>query len=309
MADPHPASGALPPDLYKTLASLLPELSPIALAFSGGLDSRFLAHVARLLAADGSGPKIHLFHATGPHVPATESADARAWAEANDFGFTAVPADPLVLPEVRAGSRERCYYCKRLLFTRLAEAAQEHFQKHFSGRATLCDGGNASDLLLFRPGLKALKELGVRSPLAEAGLDKTAIRAIAAASGLDNPNQQARPCMLTRFAYGLAPSHEALIAAADAEQAIAATLRPLFPSGLPDFRLRLVGTLDNPGRALPYTSELHLSTRPGAPGASYGPDAATSRRLQEAVAAQGFAEPLIVVLDAVSGHYDRLDEK
>jgi len=296
MADPSPASSALP----KPLASLLPGLSPIALAFSGGLDSRFLAHAARLLDADGLGPKIHLFHVTGPHVPVTESADAKTWAEANGFGFTAVPADPLHLPEVRAGARERCYYCKRLLFTRLADAAREHF----SDRATLCDGSNASDRLLFRPGLKALKELGVRSPLAEAGLDKTAIRAIAAASSLDDPNQQARPCMLTRFAYDLAPSHEALAAVAEAEQRIAALLRPLFPLGLPDFRLRLVGTLDtpldNPRRALPYTTELHLSTQP---------DAATAHRLQDAVAQQGFSVPLIVVLDTVSGHYDRLDGK
>jgi len=279
--------------LPKPLVSLLSKISPIALAFSGGLDSRFLAHAARLLAAD-----IHLFHATGPHVSAAESVQAKTWAEANGFGFTAVSADPLQLPEVRAGIKERCYYCKRLLFTRLVDAAREHF----SGQATLCDGSNASDRLLFRPGLKALKELGVRSPLAEASLDKTAIRTIAAASGLDDPNQQARPCMLTRFAYDLAPSHAALIAAAEAEQGIAALLRPIFPHGLPDFRLRLVGipnNLDNPEHALPYTTELHLSVRP---------DAATSRELQNIVAAQGFFVPLIVTLDSVSGHYDRLGE-
>ena len=300
--------------LPKPLASLLRELSPIALAFSGGLDSRFLAHAARLSATD-----IHLFHATGPHVPAAESAQAKTWAEARGFGFTAVPADPLELSEVRAGIRERCYFCKRLLFTRLGAAAHEHF----SGRATLCDGSNASDRLLFRPGLRALKELEARSPLADADLDKTAIRAIAAASGLDDPNQQARPCMLTRFAYDLAPSHEALAAVAEAEQRIAALLRPLFPLGLPDFRLRMVGTLDTtdnpgPGPALPYRTELHLSVRPDAPGASYGagasgalyePDAETRRKLQEIVSGQGFAAPLIVILDAVSGHYDRLDGK
>ena len=292
VAAPHFASHALP----RALTSLLPGLSPIALAFSGGLDSRFLAHTARLLAADGAGPEIHLFHAAGPHVPATESADAQAWAEANGFAFTAVPADPLSLPDVRANTRERCYHCKRLLFSRLADAAREHF----SCRATLCDGSNASDFLLFRPGFKALRELGVRSPLAEAALDKAAIRAFAAATGLDDPEQQARPCMLTRFAYGLAPSHEALAAAAEAERNIAGLLRSLFPASIPDFRLRLVGALESLKRTLPYTTELHLSMRP---------DEATARRLEEAVAEQGFVPPTIVVLDTVSGHYDRQDEK
>ena len=282
--------------LPEALTALLPKLSPIALAFSGGLDSRFLAHAARLTAADGPGPDIHLFHAAGPHMPAAESADAQTWAAANGFGFTIVPSDPLSLPEVRANTRERCYHCKHLLFTRLAHAAQ----KHFSGRATLCDGSNASDLLLFRPGIKALRELGVRSPLAEAGLDKATIRAVAAATGLDNPDQQARPCMLTRFAYDLAPSHEALIAAAEAERKVSLLLASLSQRPLPDFRLRLVSPLDTPGNTLPYTTELHLSTRP---------DDATALELVRAVAEQGFAPPLIVVLDSVSGHYDHLDGK
>jgi uncharacterized protein len=288
MAVPHFAPSALP----KALASLLARLSPIALAFSGGLDSRFLAHAVRLAAADGSGAEVHLFHATGPHVPVAESADARAWAVANGFGFTVVPVDPLSLPEVRANAKDRCYHCKRLLFARLGEAASEHFPD----RATLCDGSNASDLLLFRPGLKAIEELGVRSPLAEAALDKASIRAIAAATKLDNPEQSARPCMLTRFAYGLAPSYEALVAAAEAERSIAILLRSLFPPPIPDFRLRMVGTSDTPGSILPYTTELHLAARP---------DEANACRLKEAVAEQGFALPLIVVLDAVSGHFDR----
>ena len=289
----------LPHALPKPLAALLPELFPIALAFSGGLDSRFLAHAARLFtAANGREAQIHLFHAAGPHVSATESAQAAAWAEANGLGFTAVSADPLSLPEVLANTRERCYHCKRLLFSHLAAAAQEHF----SGQATLCDGSNASDQLLFRPGRKALQELGVRSPLAEAGLDKAAIHAAAAATGMDDPSQQARPCMLTRFAYDLAPSHAALAAAAAAEQSIAAILRPLFPAGVPDFRLRLVGALDTPGDTgtLPYITELHLTAQP---------DAACAHKLTMAVAGQGFLVPRIVVLGAVSGHYDRLDKQ
>lgn len=280
-------------DAVRALGAVLTELFPMALAFSGGLDSRFLAHAARLLSSGQGEPKIHLFHAVGPHISGAESAAARAWAETGGFGFTAVPINPLLLPEVRANTRERCYHCKRLLFTALALAAGGTFR---GGRGTLCDGSNASDAALFRPGLKALRELGVRSPLAEAGLDKESIRAAAAASGMDAPDQRARPCMLTRFAYGLEADAAALAAVDRAERNIAALLHSAFPPPGPEFRLRLVGPLKTAGGALPYRTELHLSARP---------DKATARELQRAVAGQGFAAPRLVLSDAVSGHYDR----
>lgn len=292
MSDLFVRAAAIP----KALADLLRELSPIALAFSGGLDSRFLAHAARLQALVHAKPEMHLFHSIGPHMPAAESAAARAWAEANGLGFTVVPIDPLHLPEVRANGRDRCYHCKRLIFSRLAEAAR----KHFSDRSTLCDGSNASDRLLYRPGIKALRELGVRSPLAEIEMDKSAIRTVAAVTGMEDPGQRARPCMLTRFAYNLSPSPEALAAVDKAEQTIASLLAAAFGALIPDFRLRLVGPSEALGNGLPYMPELHLSARP---------DGKTARKLEEAVIGHGFVKPVLVVLDTVSGHYDRSGEE
>mgnify|MGYP000387916843 CR=1 FL=1 len=97
----------------------------------------------------------------------------------------------------------------------------------------LCDGSNADDLRAFRPGLRALAEAGVRSPLAEAGLSKETIRALAASTGLDRPEQRARPCLLTRMAYGMRPDAAILARLATAE----AELAEIGPLG--DFRLRL----------------------------------------------------------------------
>ena len=280
---------ALPPEL----TGLLRELSPVALAFSGGLDSRFLAHVLGMLARSGEIPPGGLFHASGPHVPARESGAAGAWAGARGLPFTAVRLDPLELSEVRGNTKERCYHCKRLIFTRLREAAAESAGNR---RFTLCDGSNASDALVFRPGLRALKELGVRSPLAEAGLGKDDIRRLAALTGMDDPGQQARPCLLTRFAYGLSPTHAALSALERTEWDIATILSGADGSPGPDFRLRLIAAGAGGDGTLPYACELQVAARP---------DAAAAKSLEEAVVRQGFAKPSLVILDAVSGYYDR----
>lgn len=276
--------------LPEALNTLLRDLSPFALAFSGGLDSRFLAHAVCLAPADQDRPRIRLLHAEGPHVPASESAAARASAFAMGLAFTAVAVDPLILPEVRANGEDRCYHCKRLLFTALGKESARH------GCATLCDGSNASDLTQYRPGLRALRELGVRSPLAECGLDKSGIHRLAAATGMDDPGQRARPCLLTRFAYGLPPSYEALKALELAEGDMAALLALALPDTEIDFRLRLVSQA-NAGRGRqPYRAELHLSRQP---------DALTVQKLAKCAKARGFPLSDMLVLGAVSGHYDR----
>ncbi len=200
------------------LLQLLRGMGPLCVALSGGLDSRFLTHAALLAGCDVSAA-----HAAGPHVPAAESAWARRWAAARGVPVITVAVDPLDIPEVRANGRERCYFCKRALMAALRAAA---------GERALCDGTNADDLGQWRPGLRALREAGVRSPLAEAGLSKADLRRLGAGSGLERPDQIARPCLLTRWAYGLAPDEATLRRLAAAEQA-------LQELGLEDFRLRL----------------------------------------------------------------------
>ena len=99
--------------------ALLPVLRhwPLAVAFSGGLDSRFLCFALRRAGCD-----VLALHATGPHVPQAESEAARRWARAQGLPLLEVRHDPLSLPEVAVNSRERCYACKRVLMRRLREA-------------------------------------------------------------------------------------------------------------------------------------------------------------------------------------------
>lgn len=208
------------------LARVLGGLPRIAVAYSGGLDSRFLCHAALLCGCD-----VLAVHVFGPHIPPQESAGATAWAQQRGLSLRTARFDPLTLPEVENNSPQRCYGCKKglvnLLRGELAAIAEQG-----PGRV-LCDGTNADDLQTYRPGLRALEESRVRSPLAEAGLAKAAIREAARATDLDRPDQRARPCLLTRMAYGMRPDAATLkrLAAAEDELAEAGTLG--------DFRLRL----------------------------------------------------------------------
>ena len=215
------AGGMQPEDLPKELTRILRDLPPLVVALSGGIDSRFLCHAAQLCGCD-----VLAVHARGPHIPAGESAGALSWAQRRGLPLLAVDFNPLPLPEVANNSQERCYACKTGLLAAIGAALAQAGQQ---GR-TLCDGSNADDLNAFRPGLRALKEAGVVSPLARAGMSKAAIRAAARATGLDDPEQRARPCLLTRLAYGLEPQREALVRLAAAEDALAALTLADLPS-------------------------------------------------------------------------------
>ena len=285
-------------ELLERLTERLHGCSPMALAFSGGLDSRFLAQMAYRLAPEGV--RVRLFHIRGPHVQWAESADALTWAGARGFRLTLVSLNPLAIPEVRANDKLRCYHCKRFLFTTLREACLGH--PAFAGQTpVLCDGTNLSDWNDYRPGRRALEELEVRSPLAEAGFSKDDIRRLAVRIGLDRPDQHARPCLLTRFAYGLSPTLAALTALETAENVVDGLLAA-HADPVPEFRLRFVAgpeTSGNDGASAPlraYRTELHIGAKL--------PDA-LNRRLLDAVTKQGLSAPRLRVLERVSGHYDR----
>lgn len=269
-------ASALPEALARTLIGLAPD-GRFALAFSGGLDSRFLAHAARLL-----GLRPLLLHAAGPHVPPEETAQAAAWAGRNGLAFRKAAFDPLGIPDVASGDRKRCYACKRgLMATLLAETD-----------LPLCDGTNASDSLGYRPGIQALRELGVRSPLAGSGLTKADVRRLARQNGLDQPDQKARPCLLTRLPYGTSPTFAILSALASGEDAV---LRVLEAQGMAeaDFRLRLTS---------PARLELHLLE---ADAAALAPDDA--QRLLRAAhrAAPDLPFPVLLPQASLSGFFDR----
>lgn len=249
--------------------ALLPALRgwPLAVAFSGGLDSRFLCFALRRAGCD-----VLALHAAGPHVPQAESVAARRWARTQGLPLLEVRHDPLSLPEVAANSRERCHACKRALMRRLREALAVA-----GGCRILCDGSNADDLIAFRPGQRAVREAGVLSPLALAGLNKQDLRRLGAAWGLDDPQQAARPCLLTRLAYGMHPEPALLARLAAAEADLAAL------PGLGDFRLRLTPA-----------PLLQAATLP----------AALLPRLRQVLEAHGFGGAGMVE-GAVSGFFDR----
>jgi pyridinium-3,5-biscarboxylic acid mononucleotide sulfurtransferase len=177
----------------KSLAALEAQIIPYpraALLFSGGLDSSLLlAAVAPVL---GSGLTAITF--TGPHTAPGEL--AAAWVLARRLGVRHLVRgfDPLSLPEFRDNRRERCYVCKKAIIAKAWEIAAA------LGAPVLWDGTNRDDLAEFRPGLKALQEAKVASPLLAAGLGKADIRALSRALGLDaaRPSQS---CLATRFPY------------------------------------------------------------------------------------------------------------
>ncbi len=220
--------------LLEALQARLRELAPALLAVSGGLDSRLLAFLARTWGLDIEGV---LFQ--GPHLPITDTAQATLWLDRLGMPFTTLDTEVMDLPGVGDNSRERCYFCKQEMFSQAKELA---------GGRTLVDGTNADDATSYRPGIKALKELGVRSPYAELGISKDQIRDLAAAVGLDSPAQPSRACLLTRFDYGLAPDEDILERLALAEDQLAAL-------GFEYFRLR-VPCPDT------YTLQIEIRERP-----------------------------------------------
>lgn len=158
---------------------------PVSIAFSGGLDSRFLAY-----ACDYLGFPVKLYHISGPHLSRQETIEAQKWANERNFPLEILSLSPLAHPEVQQNSKTRCYHCKKCLFSFLLTKTNK-----------VCDGTNHSDLGSYRPGIQALQELKILSPLAKAGLSKREIRLLGEQIGLDNVQQPSRPCLLTRFPY------------------------------------------------------------------------------------------------------------
>jgi uncharacterized protein len=272
--NPAATTAALLPD---RLREILHGLPVCAVALSGGLDSRFLCHAALLC-----GCRVLAVHAAGPHVPAQESAAAQAWAQQRGLPLLPVRYNPLPLPEVAANSRQRCYDCKRGLIAVVrivlplapAATALAPVPSGPSARAAplpLCDGTNADDMTAFRPGLRALKEGGVRSPLAEAGLAKDHIRLLARQTGLDQPDQRARPCLLTRLAYGLTPTEDLLRRLAAAETALAALTTPQAGSSAAVAMKKNSHTAEEPPRGLPPARHARTPAAGPAPARSPAP--------------------------------------
>ena len=193
-----------------------------ALAFSGGVDSAYLLWAGRHWGCD-----LTAYYVRTAFQPEFEYEDARRLAEEVGVPLRVVEADILSVPLAAANGPDRCYHCKRALFALLWEAARR------DGHTLLLDGTNASDDAGDRPGLRALRELEVRSPLRECGLTKAEIRAQSKKAGLFTWNKPAYACLATRIPTGTA------ITAGDLERVEAAE-GALFDLGFTDFRVRLL---------------------------------------------------------------------
>lgn len=195
----------------------------IAVAFSGGVDSAWLLHEAVRY-----GGRTAAYFVRTPFQPDFELEDARDTARRLGARLAVIDFDILTVPAVAANPPDRCYYCKTALFTRLVTAASA------DGFPLTADGSNASDDAEDRPGMRALRELGVCSPLRVCGVTKAEVRRRAKEAGLPVWNKPSYACLATRIPAGTAITAADLERAARGEAAFAA-------AGLSDFRLRLRG--------------------------------------------------------------------
>ena len=204
-----------------TLEQFFQENPRCALGFSGGVDSAYL-----LYAGVKAGADIRPYFIKTAFQPAFELADARKLAEGLGAEVTVLELDALADPRVAANPADRCYFCKQNLFRTLKERAIA------DGYPVLLDGTNASDEAGDRPGMRALAELSVRSPLRECGLTKAEIRARSREAGLFTWDKPAYACLATRVPAGEAITADLLARVEGAEDA-------LFRLGYTDFRVRV----------------------------------------------------------------------
>ena len=204
-----------------TLQEFFAQHPEAAVAFSGGVDSAWLLHEAARYAR-----RCTAYFVNTPFQPAFELADAQATARQIGAELRVLEADILSVPEVAANPPDRCYHCKKFLFAAIAEAAAE------DGYRVLLDGTNASDDAADRPGMRALRELQVLSPLRLCGVTKAQVREKAKAAGLGVWDKPSYACLATRIPSGAAIQPEDLRRVERGEAA-------LMDMGFADFRLRL----------------------------------------------------------------------
>ena len=197
----------------------------VAIAFSGGVDSAYLLHEAMRY-----GKRVKAYYVKTAFQPQFELEDARRLATELSADMQILDVDILCSPVIAANPADRCYHCKKELFSHILNAAKD------DGFSVLLDGTNASDDESDRPGMRAIRELCVRSPLRECGLTKQTIRQLSKDAGLFTHDKPAYACLATRIPTGESITADKLQRTERAEDFLSGL-------GFRDFRVRCRGDI------------------------------------------------------------------
>lgn len=178
-------------NIPERLSDFFTDHPKVALAFSGGADSAYLAYAAKTCGAD-----IHAYYMDSQFQPRHQLCDAIELAKSLDVPLTVLKKDVLMDNIICENSAERCYHCKTALFSLLRDVAKA------DGYSFVIDGTNSSDMMADRPGMRALIELGIRSPLRAAFITKDELRKLSKAAGLITWNKPSNSCLATRIKTG-----------------------------------------------------------------------------------------------------------